>query len=376
MKISADKSQAILFTPNSREFKLKPEIYYEGSLIPVENQIKILGLNLDTMHTGTPHLNVGKTKGCAKVKILKAAQGSDFGLSKEDGLLTYKALVSPVLGFGGPLWFPLRSPLKNPVAQLQTVQNPALRSVTGCHAAASQQHLLDECQVLSVYDHVAMQCRQFLANTRQAHHPSNEVTSRPPGLRPNRKPTLQHCFGRDIERFVSEDGNISQFNYKRAVKELHKEAVSAALESAGPNRLLGTRPPLINPAEASLSRPFRTTLSCLRSDFCKDLASYSHFINDTVEDTCPLCLSAPQTVSHLFSCSAAPTDLVPTDLWMQPREASSLLAPLPSFSHLPPLAPPLPRPPPEPPPPGGAGSVGLPLCGARALFLWRFRRSS
>ena len=52
LKISAEKSQVILFTPNNREMKVKPQIIYEGSLIPVENKIRILGLDLDTMHTG------------------------------------------------------------------------------------------------------------------------------------------------------------------------------------------------------------------------------------------------------------------------------------------------------------------------------------
>jgi hypothetical protein len=89
----------------------------------------------------------------------QGVQGSDFGLSKEDGLIAFKALVVPHQGSGGPLWMPLQASLKHPVPNLQSVQNACLRTVTGCHATVSQQHLHDECQVLSVKEHVSMQCR-------------------------------------------------------------------------------------------------------------------------------------------------------------------------------------------------------------------------
>jgi hypothetical protein len=99
LKISAEKSQVVLFTPNNREMKVEPKIFYEGVLIPVTNQMIYLGHNLNTMHTFTPHLDYSATKGRKPVRILKAVMGADFGLSKEDGLLTFKTLVVPVLGF-------------------------------------------------------------------------------------------------------------------------------------------------------------------------------------------------------------------------------------------------------------------------------------
>jgi hypothetical protein len=55
MSISAEKSQVTFFTPHTKEFNIKPKIYYQGSLVPVTNTIKILGLTLDTSHTGTQH---------------------------------------------------------------------------------------------------------------------------------------------------------------------------------------------------------------------------------------------------------------------------------------------------------------------------------
>jgi hypothetical protein len=183
---------------------------------------------------------------------------------------------------------PVRNSLKYPAPNLQLVQNAALRTITGCHAAASIQHLHDRCQILPVHKHVSMQYRQFLANTRQRHHPSSEVTSCPPGHRPNRKPILQYSFGSEIQRFKT-DGAIPQIAYKRAVKTLHTEADAAALRSAGPNRVLGARPPVFDSSEKTLPWGTGTTLSQLRSDFCKHLRSYKHFINNATDDSCPNC---------------------------------------------------------------------------------------
>jgi hypothetical protein len=139
------------------------------------------------------------------------------------------------------------------------------------------------------------------------------------------------------------------------MKTLHTEAVAIALSTAGPNRLLGTRPPAVDPSEATLPRVTGSTLSQLRSDFRKDTGTYKLFIDNSTDGSCPSYKTSTHTVSHLFSCPVAPTDLVPLDLWVEPRKVASFLASLPSFSHLPPVVPLLPRPPPEPPPPRGRG---------------------
>jgi hypothetical protein len=313
-----------------------PRIFYEGKLIRVQNHIKILELDLETMHTGATQEASAKTKSGSRLRIVKVVMGADWGFTKEDGLLTYKTLISPVFSNVAPVWLPLRSSLKHPVASLQKVQNAALRMITGSHAAASEQHLHDECKILPVYEHLKLQCCQFLVNTRQVDHPSHKITGRPPGPRPNRKATLQHCYGNEISSLLTPSGTISNYNYKKAIKTLHTEAVAAALASAPPNRVLGTRPPEISATESSLPRVARTTLSQRRSYFCKRLNSYQQFIKRATVDTCPSCQSNSHKVSHIFDCPATPTQLVPYDLWAWPRETASFLSSLPSFSHLPP----------------------------------------
>jgi hypothetical protein len=167
LKISADKSQVMYITPWNKE-NANPQIFYEGKLIPAEKNMKILGVVYDIHHTFTPHVKSQATKAQKRLRIVKAVIGANRRFSKEDGLLTYKALIAPVLGYAAPVWLPARSLLKHPVAPLQSVQNAALRAVKRCHAAALEQHLHNECEMLRVYDHLC----QFLANTKQPNHPS------------------------------------------------------------------------------------------------------------------------------------------------------------------------------------------------------------
>jgi hypothetical protein len=212
LSISTEKSQVTLFTPHTKEFHDQPKIFYQGTLVSVANTIKIIGQNLDTSHTGTPLEKAQATKGCSRLLILKAVMGANWGFQKEDGLVAFKAFIGPVFGYAGPVWFPICSKLKSPIDRLQAIQNAGLRLIMGCHAAASEQHLHDECKVLLVADHLNMHCAQFLDNSRQLGHPSFEVTSRPPGAHPSMKPTLRHSFGNRISMHLR-DGVLPESNY-------------------------------------------------------------------------------------------------------------------------------------------------------------------
>jgi hypothetical protein len=163
---------------------------------------------------------------------------------------------------------------------------------------------------------------------------------------------------------------ITQLTYKRVVKEIHKEAFASYRAKREPNRVLGYPAPDVHPSEASLPRAHRMTLRQLRGWWCKDLRSFQKHINKTQDEDCPECGTSAHTTPHLFACPATPTTLRPIDLWERPREAASFVLSFPSFSHLPPLAPPSPLPPTGASSSGGTWCVGLPLHGTRALPLW------
>jgi hypothetical protein len=242
------------------------------------------------------------------------------------------------------------------MGDLQKVQNDALRVVTGCHAAASEQHLHEECKVLPVADHISMQCAQFLANTKTTRHPSSNVTNRPQGDRPTMKPTLQYAFNNRVLHHTNEAGIVPEIAYKKVLNTIHTETVAAERARCKPNRVLGYPPPEVHPSEATLPCTHQTTLNQLRSRWCKDLKSHQRLVRKSLDEDCPEWHMSAHTPQHLFSCLAAPSPPGVLDLWERPCEAATSLSSLPCFSHLPPLVPrPLPNPLPEPSPPGGRG---------------------
>ena len=135
------------------------------------------------------------------------------------------------------------------------------------------------------------------------------------------------------------------------LKSVHTEAVTNTMAIRSPNRVLQVPPPPIGEEETSLPRQYRTTLSQLRSGFCRSLNSFQERIGTTNNPLCPSCGEEPHTTQHLFTCPTHPTSLTPRDLWERPGLTSEFLSSLPLFN-----LPPLPCPPPEPPPSNGHAS--------------------
>ena len=115
------------------------------------------------------------------------------------------------------------------------------------------------------------------------------------------------------------------------IKSLHSNAVSDSKSLLSHSRFLQTASPHIAPEEANLPRPYRATLSQLRSFFCSSLYSYREGIGLIPRPLCPSCVLGPHTTVHVFSSSLHPTPLIKLDLWEFPRLASEILSDLPFF---------------------------------------------
>ena len=258
------------------------------------------------------------------------------------------------MSYTAAIWYPNSKPSN--VEKLQFIQNSAMRLITGCHKASSIDHLLTESKLMPVAEHLSMLCAQFLASCLRPTHPSYETVKIPTGPRTNAsgrpmKETLQSKFSATISPFLeAEGGTIHDISYGRVKVAIHAASVRDSINRLKPNPVLGAKAPEVHAYELSLSRIYQTTLAQLHSNKCASLQSYKHFIKSAADDSCPECLSAPHTTSHIFSCCAYPTPLTKWDLWYKPVEAAEFIADLPSFDHLPPLNPQLPRPPPEPDP--------------------------
>lgn len=308
-----------LFTPSTHEAGVHPEVCINGTKLPLEKTPKLLGVIFDTMFTFANHAKAVAGKIRQRNNVLHALAGSNWGQDKETLTISYKAIGRSVANYGAPVWTPNLKPTG--FSKIQTAQNNALRTITGCHKMASIDHLHEETNILPVQPHNTLLSCQFYASAMDPSHPCHYLHSLPPRPR-----TMKHNLQSLCDPHIAEvTDSASPLTPDRVVQRLHNHFVNSTKASYKPNPILGHAPPPISKQEASLPRSIRTRLSQLRSGWCNLLNSYQNRIDPTVSINCPKCNTAPHTVPHLFQCPSHPTSLSPKDLWDNPVQAASTL---------------------------------------------------
>ena len=206
---------------------------------------------------------------------------------------------------------------------LQSAQNAALKTVTGCLRITGDDHLHAECKMMPIKDHCNMLSKQFHLATRQDHHPNNKpVVTNPPRLM---RKTLDTEFGEEINNMIPPDG-LDNTVYKSLIKQIHTNSVSTSIANLENNRVLDEPAPPVDKSENQLPRRARTLLARYRSGFSNDLNSYMARIReDPTLDFCPKCNQPNHNTDHLFNCTQNPTNLTTRDLWLKPVEVARFL---------------------------------------------------
>ena len=319
LQLNAQKSTATLFTSWTREVRGLLGIQIDNAAIPTVRYPKILGVTFDNLFKFSKHATEVNQKLSARNRILRALASSSWGKDKETITTTYKAIGRSILNYAVPIWTPALSDTQ--WTNLQTRQNNALRTATGCFQMAHEDHLHQETAMLPVEQHNIMLCKQFVLSSLNPDHPAHEIVSRPTPYRCIRKDL---CIYKDAVTPLAPAIWDPESN-RHALDTIHKETVEAYISSSEKNRVLNTHPPQINSNEKALPRKTRCTLAQLRSGFCNFLMSYKARIVPGTSDRCPDCGIHAQTTQHLFSCPSHPTSLTPIDLWTQPVESARFL---------------------------------------------------
>ena len=167
--------------------------------------------------------------------------------------------------------------------------NQCLRVVTGAHAACSLEHLHHETKVLPVRNHLQLLSRQFLAFAFDEHDPSHSVVTAPQAPRQLRH-TLASKHQLSVAPFMR-NGVLPPGSRDLVKNDLHTAAVAVAISEMdkNPNRVLGARPPQVDNSVFGLPRHWRSTLSQLRSGFCRCLRSYRAVVDQSGPSSCPEC---------------------------------------------------------------------------------------
>ena len=184
LTVSTAKSTVTLFTLDTYEHHLHPQVMLADQVLPVEKKPNVLGVTLDIHLTFTQHCNNIAVKLQQRNNVLKALAGSTLGCDKETLPTTYQVIGRSILSYCSPVWTP--SLMDTNWCRLQRAQNSALRMSNGCLKMADVIELHQQARELPVRQHNKLISQQFAIACHLPQHPCHQLCHRPPDDRPVR----------------------------------------------------------------------------------------------------------------------------------------------------------------------------------------------
>ena len=188
LAIAPKKSSVTLFTSDTHQSRLHPQVRIGDAVAPLNRTPKIRGVTLDTLFTFGPHALDCVERDSRALNVMKALAGSSWGFTTKTLLATYKAIVRPILNYAAHIWFTQIS--STYLDKLEVIQNKALRIATECLQKAAASHLRAETGVLPLRTHVELCYQQFYASALKPLHPSHLIVTSPPD--PSGQPSSPH----------------------------------------------------------------------------------------------------------------------------------------------------------------------------------------
>ena len=158
-KLTVSKAKITLFTPDTHEHHLHPQVILADQVLPLEKKPKVLGVMLDKHLTFAQHCNNIAVKVQQRNNVLKALAGSTWGCGRKTLLMTYQTIGRSILSYCCSVWTP--SLMDTNWSRLQRAQNLALRIATGCLKMADVIELHQEAREPSVRHFNELNSQQF-----------------------------------------------------------------------------------------------------------------------------------------------------------------------------------------------------------------------
>ena len=126
-KFSKSKTQCVHFC-QLRKVHDDPELYLYGSLIPVVEDVKFLGIIFDRKLSFIPHIKYLKAKCLKALNLLKVLSHTNWGADRTVLLQLYRSLIRSKLDYGSIVYGSAR---KSYLMMLDTVHHQGLRLALG-----------------------------------------------------------------------------------------------------------------------------------------------------------------------------------------------------------------------------------------------------
>ena len=324
LSLNASKTTTTLFTPDPAQYSMTLSLQINNEILPTIKNPKILGLTLDPKLNFSAHIQNTLKRASQTINMLKALTSTHWGKSKETLTVTYKTITRPIVEYASTIWSPIASSTN--IEALQTVQNSALRTITGCTRDTNVAHLHQETKILPIDTHLRLHASQLRQQAQHPAHTLHQLTRPSPTPRLMKQTAFKNSAYTHNQDLAPE--NASHAAIKENMKSIHSHHVSVNVNNQPINKVLNHPAPPIHKSEEDLDHGTRRTLAQLRTNKSPLLLSYLHKIAPETypSPNCPLCDRGIHDTVHLFQCSVIPTDLAPEDLWKDPPGAGRLVA--------------------------------------------------
>ena len=146
-KFSKSKTQCVHFC-QLRKVHGDPELYLYGSLIPVVEDFKFLGIIFDRKLSFIPHIKYLKAKCLKALNLLKVLSHTNWGADRTVLLQLYRSLIRSKLDYGSIVYGSAR---KSYLMMLDTVHHQGLRLALGAFRTSPVESLYVEAEEPSLY---------------------------------------------------------------------------------------------------------------------------------------------------------------------------------------------------------------------------------
>ena len=146
-KFSKSKTQCVHFC-QLRKIHDDPELYLYGSLIPVVDDFKFLGLIFDRKLSFMPHIKYLKAECLKALNLLKVLSHTNWGADRTVLLQLYRSLIRSKLDYGSIVYGSAR---KSYLMMLDTVHHQGLRLALGAFRTSPVESLYVEAEEPSLY---------------------------------------------------------------------------------------------------------------------------------------------------------------------------------------------------------------------------------
>ena len=146
-KFSKSKTQCVHFC-QLRKVHDDPELYLYGSLIPVVDDFKFLGIIFDRKLSFILHIKYLKAKTLKALNLLKVLSHTNWGVDRTVLLQLYRSLIRSKLDYGSIVYGSAR---KSYLMMLDTVHHQGLRLALGAFRTSPVESLYVEAEEPSLY---------------------------------------------------------------------------------------------------------------------------------------------------------------------------------------------------------------------------------